>query len=274
MRTMYDSVTATNIPTTAAMVAGYVSGRYTWSAADWARFPNAVKVRIATQASVMDGHVLDVEPGDATPAEAVDWVISRRKVGMDPTVYCNRNPTTGLPAVQAAFRARGVAEPHYWVATASKTAGVIAGSVATQYMLDYRPPGWPGTVDISSVADVWPGVDTQGVAEMELTDNVKLVSWGPNPPASANVKSVNNVLAEDNARLSNIENWLRPPGTGAPTGVLAAHLDALTAQNSALISAVAALASNPDITPDQITAALDAAVAAHLKVTVAVSPTA
>ena len=42
MRIMYDAVTAANIPVDAQIVAGYVGGNsYTWSPADWARFPRA-----------------------------------------------------------------------------------------------------------------------------------------------------------------------------------------------------------------------------------------
>src|SRR4051812_12158924 len=105
MRTMYDSVNAGAIPRDAALVAGYLApSRYAWSAADWARFPHAVKVRIAIFADVDDGHVLDVEPGDATPAEAPGWVKRRRAAGIDPTVYCNAST---WPTVRAKFRRQG-----------------------------------------------------------------------------------------------------------------------------------------------------------------------
>ena len=88
MRTMFDSVTARNIPTTAKMVAGYVDGLYKWTTADWARFPHAVKVRIACFGRTNDGQVLDVEDGNATPTQAPVWVMMRRVKGVDPTVYC------------------------------------------------------------------------------------------------------------------------------------------------------------------------------------------
>ena len=41
----------------------YIDGRYVWHADDWARFPHAVKVRIAVFASTNDGQVLDVVDG-------------------------------------------------------------------------------------------------------------------------------------------------------------------------------------------------------------------
>ena len=149
-RTMYDAVTPSQIPANAQMVAGYVDGIYAWHANDWARFPDAVKVRIAVFSRTNDGHVLDIEPGCSTPASAPGWVLMRRRAGVDPSVYCN---TSTLPTVQAAFRAAGVPEPHYWIASYPGIgAALYAGSVAHQY-------ADPGPVDISVVADYWPGVD-------------------------------------------------------------------------------------------------------------------
>lgn len=154
MRTLYDSVTPTNIlkaNPNPQMVAGYINGPYAWTAAEWALFPQAVKVRISVRANFLDGHVLDVEPGDATPAQSVDWVLARRRAGAEPTVYCNRSTWV---QVQAAFRARGVPEPHYWIATASGKAEIPAGAVAAQYLLDIAPG-----IDVTAAADYWPGVD-------------------------------------------------------------------------------------------------------------------
>lgn len=154
-RTMYDSVNPSAIPTTAAMVAGYVDGRFAWSAAGWARFPNAVKVRIAVFPSTNDGHVLDCETGDATPAQCPAWVRMRRAAGVDPTVYCAQSQWA---TVQAAFTAAGVPQPHYWVASYPGTgAGTVpVGAVAHQYA-DSATSG--GDWDLSAVLDYWPGVD-------------------------------------------------------------------------------------------------------------------
>ena len=46
MVTMYDSANANGIPKDAKAGAGYINGKFEWSKADWARFPNATKVRI------------------------------------------------------------------------------------------------------------------------------------------------------------------------------------------------------------------------------------
>jgi hypothetical protein len=150
VRTFYDAITPANIPANAQGVAGYVDGRYAWKAADWARFPHAVKARIAVFSSTNDGHVLDVEPGCSTPANAPGWVVRRRAAGVDPTVYCS---LSAWPTVRAAFHNAGVAEPHWWVAAyPGNGANLYPGAIAHQY-------ADPGPVDISVVADYWPGVD-------------------------------------------------------------------------------------------------------------------
>ena len=154
-RTMYDAITPSNIPVTAQMVAGYVDGRYAWSSADWARFPHSVKARIAVFSSTADGHILDVEAGCSTPGNAPGWVVRRRAAGIDPTVYCS---LSAWPTVRAAFATAHVAEPHWWVAAyPGNGAQLYPGSIAHQYAN-------PGPVDISVVADYWPGVDPAPVS--------------------------------------------------------------------------------------------------------------
>jgi len=113
---MYDAVTAANIPRNAAMVAGYIDKikLAPWAASDWDRFPSATKVTIVKKADTRDGHVLDVEPGDALPTQAPGWVAQRRRDGLEhPTVYMNLS-TWGT--VRQAFRDQNVREPNYWIA--------------------------------------------------------------------------------------------------------------------------------------------------------------
>jgi hypothetical protein len=180
-RILYDGINtdAHLIPANAQMVAGYVDGLYAWSDADWARFPNAVKIRIAVFADTNDGHVLDCEPGNNTPAESVDWVLMRRKAGVEPTVYCGRN--TWWPQIRAAFAARAVPEPHYWVADYSTGQQIPSGAIALQY-------ADMGSYDLSVVADYWPGVDPAPTPAPLQEDPVAyLLDVQPDP----NNKSVN-----------------------------------------------------------------------------------
>ena len=99
-RIMYDAVSWENIPDNAEMVAGYIDGPASqWSAEAWARFPHAVKVRITVNPADNEGDVLDVEQGDANPADAPGWIRRRHAAGAPfVTIYCNRST---LPAVQA-----------------------------------------------------------------------------------------------------------------------------------------------------------------------------
>lgn len=171
---MYDSVTAGDIPKQVGMVAGYVNGRFAWSQADWDRFPQATKVRIATRANVNDGHVLDVESGAASVVDAPGWAVMRRKAGVVPTVYCS---SSIWDAVRRQFETDGVAQPSYWIARYDGIAKIPAGAVAKQY----RSPdtGSGGHYDVSIVADYWPGVDGGNVSPTQptLTEIVEAIKF-------------------------------------------------------------------------------------------------
>lgn len=148
---MYDSVTASNIPTNPppAIVAGYINGLYAWSAADWSRFPNSRHVTITIWPTTT-AEVMDVEYGDATPTDVPKWLSKFRP---DPsvrqlTVYCSLDTT--WPKVQSAVSAAGIAPPAYWIADYIGTAFLIAGSTATQWT-DTRT-----LYDISETNGTWP----------------------------------------------------------------------------------------------------------------------
>lgn len=152
---MYDSVTAEHIPANAAMVAGYVDGRYRWSAADWARFPGAVKVRVAVFASTNDGDVLDVEPGDATPDQAPGWVLRRLAAGHPrPTIY---TLASWASEVRRRLAGAGLRRDQYalWIAHYTGNPAQREGDAeAVQYA---DPPGSGGHFDLSTVYDpAWP----------------------------------------------------------------------------------------------------------------------
>lgn len=176
MRTMYDSISPEAIPRNAQMVAGYIDGRYAWSAEDWARFPEAVKVTI-TALGLDHGVCLNLEPNGYWPADlGVGWVQRARGRGVDPSIYCNRR--NHLHLVQAAFDRAGVERPHFWVAEYDGIATIPDGCVAKQHS---APEGTglakaPAHYDISIVADFWPGVD-KGEDDMNVWD---LVGFRPN----------------------------------------------------------------------------------------------
>jgi len=167
LRLLYDSITASDIPATAQMVGGYCDGLYRWSDADWARFPNAAKVRIATQWTTNDGHVGDVENGDMTPTTALTWVRTRRRNGVEPTLYCTEG---SMSAIAQVFDGVGEPEPHYWIATLDGSKVALGGSIVANQYAGSSLSG--GHYDLSNVLDFWPGVDGQGGAS-NVTDSEK-----------------------------------------------------------------------------------------------------
>lgn len=152
-RTYFDSTTASDIPSDAQVVKGYVDGAFRWSDQDWARFPGAAWVRIAVSASTNDGSELDVESGDATPDQAPGWATMRRRSGQAPTIYCNRST---WPQVVAAFAAQRVAPPNYDIADWTGVGHLLAGSIGTQWANDEMVGHH---YDVGWCADFWPGVD-------------------------------------------------------------------------------------------------------------------
>jgi hypothetical protein len=149
-RSMYDAVTPRNIPANASMVAGYADGRYANLKEMAARFPHATRVSIAVHHTTK-AQVLDVEPGDVTPEDAVKWCTQTMASTPNDhlTVYCS---VSRWHEVREAFRRHQVHEPNYWVAHYDGVASIPAGAVAKQYL---NTSGF----DKSVVADRWPGVD-------------------------------------------------------------------------------------------------------------------
>jgi hypothetical protein len=152
---MYDSTNAAAIPQTAEIVAGYVDGLYRWSDADWARFPNAQKVRIAVLATTNDGLVLDVEAGNYPASAAPGWIRMRQGNGLArPTIYCSRigTPGYGMADVQAACVGL---QYDLWIADWTGSQHMVSGSVATQYASPGTGSG--GAYDLSVTNGMWPG---------------------------------------------------------------------------------------------------------------------
>lgn len=199
MRTMYDSTSPWDIPRNAQLVAGYVDGRYTWPQAWWDMFPNSVHVRISAVGRVT-APVGDVEDGCIWPVEnAVDWVLRARADGYDPTIYINQ--ANDWRPCKAAFAARGVPEPHWWVAKYDGVALVPPGAVAKQYAHPADPPGsWPSGphevdkhYDVSAVDDYWPGID-KGDDDMNREEFLKtpleMQFSDRRPPVESNIQAV------------------------------------------------------------------------------------
>lgn len=153
-RTMFDSVTVGAIPPTAQLIGCYVDGRYVNVGQARQRFPHATIVTI-TVLGAAGAHVCDCETGDLTPPHAAQWAAREHQAGRHPTIYCNAST---WPAVRAEVAKTELkpADVSYWIAQYDNQPHIPAGAVAKQY-IDRGPHG--ENVDISVVADYWPGVD-------------------------------------------------------------------------------------------------------------------
>jgi hypothetical protein len=86
---MYDSVDVQQIPRSALAVAGYVGGHWPTFPQLVQLFPQAHRTSIAISASE-DADMLDIENGDAVPAQAPAWVKRQHSLGKPrPAVYCS-----------------------------------------------------------------------------------------------------------------------------------------------------------------------------------------
>lgn len=112
---MFDSVTLSVIPTNAEAVAGYTSGSWPTYNEVVRRWPHAKHLSIAVNAS-HDADCLDIETGDATPAEAPGWVHRQKRLGKQrPCLYANAST---MPAVKSAIAREGIkrGDVRLWVA--------------------------------------------------------------------------------------------------------------------------------------------------------------
>lgn len=118
---MFDNVDVAAIPDKAPAVAGYVDGRWPTFEALKARFPDRPRLSIAVSAAD-DAHCLDVETGDAAPADVPGWIRRQQAswAGEDwrPAVYASK---AVVPAVIAACAAAGVRREEYRVWSADWT---------------------------------------------------------------------------------------------------------------------------------------------------------
>lgn len=131
--TMYDSVDVSQIPVTAEAVAGYVGGTWKTFPVLVQRFPHAHRLSIAVNASE-DADCLDVESGDATPADCPAWYHrqKQRTPATKPVFYCD---TSTAPAVVDALISAGIYRGWYrlWTAHYTNAPHIETGSDATQW---------------------------------------------------------------------------------------------------------------------------------------------
>ncbi|HEX3712205.1 MAG TPA: hypothetical protein VHV09_05390 [Trebonia sp.] len=140
--TLYDSVTPNTIPSGQA-AAVYATGSY-------AAQPSAVSghrsvLWIDTNGSDPGANVLDVEPGDATPAGAAQWVQARLSADRHAVavVYTMRSEWQAVKANVGALPGWMQSKVRYWIADPTGYNHVVPGSSATQWY-------WGSKYDIST----------------------------------------------------------------------------------------------------------------------------
>jgi len=139
---IYDSVTPSSIPG-GQQVATYANGAYAQSAASMSSRGHVLW--IDTNGSDPKADVLDVEPGDATPSGAAQWVKAR--LSSQPhavaIVYTMLSDWQAVKGYVGRLPVRMQANVRYWIADPTGVAHVVPGSNATQWY-------WGQNYDIST----------------------------------------------------------------------------------------------------------------------------
>jgi len=138
---LYDSVTPSSLPS-GAPAAVYANGSYASSASQVAGHKSVLW--IDTNGSDPKANVLDVEPGDATPYGAAQWV--HAKLSADPNstaiVYTMMSDWSQVKADVHALPVSMQRHVQYWIADPTGTPHIVPGSSATQWY-------WGSSIDQS-----------------------------------------------------------------------------------------------------------------------------
>ncbi len=139
---IYDSVTPSAIASH-KNVAAYSNGNYAASPAQVAGHKSVMWIDVTGYNH--NASVLDVEPGDATPALAASWAWHRLKDR--PTalarIYTMQSEWPAVRAAVAHLPAKMRSHVRYWIADPTGTPHIVPGSDATQWY-------WGSSYDISS----------------------------------------------------------------------------------------------------------------------------
>jgi hypothetical protein len=138
---LYDSVTPSSLPS-GAPAAVYANGAYASSASQVAGHKSVLW--IDTNGSDPKANVLDVEPGDATPYGAAQWV--HAKLSADPAstaiVYTMMSDWQQVKDGVHALPVSMQRHVQYWIADPTGTPHIVPGSNATQWY-------WGSSIDKS-----------------------------------------------------------------------------------------------------------------------------
>jgi len=139
--TIYDSVSPGSIPAGQA-VATYSDGAFQASAASVAGRGNVLW--IDTNGTNTHASALDVEPGDATPSQAAQWVNAKLTASphTDAIVYTFKSDWGAVQDSINALPSWEQSHVKYWIADPTGTPHIVPGASATQWF-------WGSSYDIS-----------------------------------------------------------------------------------------------------------------------------
>jgi hypothetical protein len=130
--TIYDSVSPSSVPA-GQPVATYADGPYAASAGQVAGHGKVMW--IDTNGSDTKASALDVEPGDATPAAAAQWVHDKltAQPGATAVVYTMKSEWPQVKAAIGALPSGMQSHVKYWIADPTGTPHMVPGASATQW---------------------------------------------------------------------------------------------------------------------------------------------
>jgi hypothetical protein len=139
---IYDSVTPSSLPS-GKDAAVYANGAYATSAHQVAGHKSVLW--IDTNGSNPGANVLDVEPGDATPAAAAAWAQQRlvKHPGSVAIIYTMRSSWQDVKDNVAHLPKAQQDNVRYWIADPTGVKHIVPGSDATQWY-------WGSSIDISA----------------------------------------------------------------------------------------------------------------------------
>ena len=140
--TMYDAVDTAQIPADAQAVGGYVDGNWQTFPSLGTSWPHAQHLSIAVSAAD-DADCLDIETGDATPADAAGWYERQKARGISrPCLYANASTMDSgvIPAMKAAGIDR--AAVRLWSAHFTGTAHICGPASCGEMSIDADGTQW------------------------------------------------------------------------------------------------------------------------------------
>jgi hypothetical protein len=140
---MYDSVDPSAVPAGQRM-ATYVDGPYAVSASQVAGHGSVLWID-TNGSSPKAASALDVEPGDATPAGAAQWVQQKLTASPDSTavVYTMRSEWPQVQSAISSLPSGMQSHVKYWIADPTGVPHMVPGASATQWY-------WGSSYDIST----------------------------------------------------------------------------------------------------------------------------